>query len=312
MLLTISIIVFFVTWFILQLRIIRETSRAVVVRMGNPVYVIQSGLKHIWWPFEWLSFFPTTIQELNFRPAGIITSAGTYNGAKYGQALVVVETATYFRWPETDEGLIKALRAFGTTDLSEIADRLEESVLDTVRTVGGGKTWGYIAQERKQLAQEVRDSLGDEEEDPMKIAGLKDIRVAIKHAELPKDLMESLTKPEIARLEKEAAITKAQGEKQAVILNGEGVANARKKLFAAIGKDPIDMQKEVLLSLRDMAKGTANTIFPIPTKLLDVFEGTFGSKASGLDLASLLKTDTGKKLIQILVNELSNKLGEEA
>jgi len=307
MLLAISIVVFFVTLFILQLRVIRETSRAVVIRMGNPIYVIESGLKHIWWPFEWLSFFPTTIQELNFRPAGIITSTGTYNGAEYGQALVVVETAVYFRWPETDEGLIKALRALGTTDLSEIADRMEESVLDTVRTVGGGKTWGEIAQERKKLAEEVRDSLGDENEDPMKIAGLEDIRVAIKHAELPKDLMDSLTKPEIARLEKKAAITKAQGDKQATILNGEGIANARKKLFAAIGKEPEDMQKEVLLRLSEMAQGTANTIFPIPTRILDVFEGAFGSKTKGLDLESLLKTDMGKKFIQDIVNELSRK-----
>lgn len=308
--LAISIITFFTVWFILQYRIIRETSRAVVVRMGNPVYTKQSGLRHIWWPFEWLSFFPTTIQELNFRPAGIITSAGTYNSAEYGQALVVVEAAVYFRWPKTDEGLIKALRAFGTIDLSEIADRLEESVLDTVRTVGGGKTWGEIAQERKQLAQEVRDSLGDEEEDPMKIAGLEDIRVAIKHAELPKDLMDSLTKPEIARLEKKALITQKEGEKEGIMRVGEGNADARRKLFDAIGKEPEDMQKEVLLSLRDMAQGTTNTIFPIPTKLLDVFEGAFGSRVSSFDAESFLKTDMGKKIVQILINELTNKVGD--
>lgn len=307
MLLTLSIIIFFLTWFILQLRIIRETSRAVVVRMGDPIYVIESGLRHIWWPLEWLSFFPTTIQELNFRPAGIITSAGTYNGAEYGQALVVVEAATYFRWPATNDGLIKALRAFGTTDLSEIADRLEESVLDTVRTVGGGKTWGEIAQERKKLAQEVRDSLGDEAEDPMKIAGLDDIRVAIKHAELPKDLMDSLTKPEIARLDKKAAITRAEGDKQATILSGEGIANARRKLFDAIGKEPEDMQKEFVLRLSEMAQGTANTIFPIPTRLLDVFEGALGPKVTGLDFEKFLRTDLGKKFLQDIVDQISKR-----
>jgi regulator of protease activity HflC (stomatin/prohibitin superfamily) len=307
MLLAISIVTFFIVWFFLGFRVIRETSRAVVVRMGNPLRRIESGLKHIWWPFEWLSYFPTTIQELNFRSAGIITTAGKYNQAKYGQALVVVEVAMYFRWPATDEGLIKALRALGTTNLSEIEDLFEESVLDTVRTVGGGKTWGEIAQERKKLAQEVRESLGDEAEDPIKIADLPDIRIAIKHVDLPKDLMGALTKPEIARLEKEAAITKAQGDKQATILNGEGIANARKKLFAAIGKEPEDMQKEVLLRLSEMAQGTANTIFPIPTRILDVFEGAFGSKTKGLDLESLLKTDMGKKFIQDIVNELSKK-----
>jgi regulator of protease activity HflC (stomatin/prohibitin superfamily) len=307
MLLTISIITFFVAWFILGFRVVREISRAVVVRLGNPKHVVESGLRHVWWPFERLSFFPTTIQELNFRSAGIITSAGTYNGADYGQALVVVETAMYFRWPSSNDGLINALRSLGTTDLSEIADRLEESVLDTVRTVGGGKTWGEIAQERKKLAQEVRDCLGDEAEDPIRIAGLEDVRVAIKHAELPKDLLESLTKPEIARLEKKATITQKEGEKEGIMRVGEGIANARKNLFAAIGKEPEDMQKEVLLRLSEMAQGTANTIFPIPTRILDVFEGAFGSKAKGLDLENLLKTDMGKKFIQDLVNELSKK-----
>lgn len=307
MLLMIAIITFFVTWFILQFKIIREISRAVVVRMGNPVYVKQSGLRHIWWPFEWLSFFPTTIQELNFRSAGIITTAGKYNDADYGQALVIVEVAMYFRWPTTNEGLIKALRALGTTNLSEIADLFEESVLDTVRTVGGGKTWGEIAQERKKLAQEVRESLGDEEEDPINIAGLLDIRIAIKHVELPKDLMESLTKPEIARLEKKATITHKEGEKQGIILVGEGIAVARKKLFAAIGKEPEDIQKEILLRLSEMAQGTANTIFPIPTRILDVFEGAFGSKTKGVDFESLLKTDLGQKFLQGLVSDLLKK-----
>lgn len=294
-------------WFIFQLRIVRETSRAVVIRLGKPVRRKESGLRHIWWPFEWLSYFPTTIQELNFRPAGIITSAGEYNKAKYGQALVIVQVAMYFRWPATDEDLIKSLRALGTTDLSEVADRFEESVLDTVRTVGGGKTWGYIAQERQEFAKEAKESLSDEPEDPIKIASLPDIRIAIKHVELPKDLMDSLTKPEIARLEKMATIAKAEGEKRATILNGEGIASARKKLFAAIGKEPVDMQKEILLRLSEMAQGTANTIFPIPTKLLDVFEGAFGSKLSSFDFESFLKTDTGKKFILGIVSELSKK-----
>jgi len=307
MLLAISIIIFFVTWFILQFRIIRETSRAVVVRMGNPIGVKQSGLRHIWWPFEWLSYFPTTIQELNFRPAGIITIAGKYNKANYGQALVIVQVAMYFRWPATNEDLIRSLRALGTTDLVEIADRFEESVLDTVRTVGGGKTWGYIAQERQEYAKAIKDSLSDEPEDPIKIASLPDIRIAIKHAELPKELMDSLTKPEIARLEKLAEITKKEGEKQGIILLGEGNADARKKLFAAIGKEPEDIQKEILLRLSEMAQGPATTIFPISTKILDMFESAFGSKASSLEIDAFLKSDLGKKFIQTIVSELSSK-----
>jgi regulator of protease activity HflC (stomatin/prohibitin superfamily) len=275
--------------------------------MGKPVRVKQSGLRHIWWPFEWLSFFPTTIQELNFRSAGIITTGGKYNKAEYGQALVVVNTAMYFRWPTTDAELIAALQALGTVDLEEIADRFEESVLDTVRTVGGGKTWGEIAQERKHFAQEVRDCLGDEPEDPIKITCLPDIRIAIKHVELPKDLMDSLTKPEIARLEKKATITRAEGDKQATILNGEGLANARKKLFAAIGKEPEDIQKEILLRLSEMAQGPATTIFPISTKILDMFESAFGSKISGIDIDAFFKSDLGKQFIQRFLGELSGK-----
>jgi regulator of protease activity HflC (stomatin/prohibitin superfamily) len=119
--------------------------------------------------------------------------------------------------------------------------------------------------------------------------------------------MENLTKPDIARLEKKAAITKAEGAKEAIILNGEAVAIARKKLFDAIGRKPENIQKEILLRLSEMAQGPATTIFPIPSKIFDVFEGAFGKKVTGLDLEGFLKTDLGKKIIQSIVDELKRR-----
>jgi regulator of protease activity HflC (stomatin/prohibitin superfamily) len=303
MLLFLSIVLFFVVWAIFCIRIVRETERAIVVSLGNPVHRINSGLRFIFWPLQWLVYFPTTIQELNFRRAGIITSKGEYNSVQYGQANIGIDPAMYFRWPDTDEELISALRAIGTTDLQNITDLFEETVLDAFRTVGGGKTWGEITQERKGYAAETRQSLLDEPEDPLKIAAFSDFRLAIKHVELPPGLLESLTKPEIARLEREAAKEQAEAEKIRIIGQGEGIAKARKMLFKAIGDEPANIQKEILLTLREMAQGTSNTIlFPIPSKLTDVLEEVFGSSSKGaFDPIQFFKSPAGRKFAEELL-----------
>lgn len=284
---SVAIVIF--VWLVLGFRIIKEDESAVVVLLGSPRRIVRSGLCHTWWPLEKVVRFTTNLIELEFRRAGIITAK---NG-EYGAANIGVDTTMYFRWPE-DERLIASLKTVGSPENKEALTNLfEETALDAFRSEGGCVTWKEITQDRKKFADNVLRALTDELSDPVNQAGLpkETLRLVIRHLELTKNLEESITKPEIARMEKEAVIEKANGEKakltlegegtkQKFILEGEGKADARKKLYDAIGKEPADIQKEVLLTLREMAQGTSNTIlFPIPSEITDVLSEIFGKKS---------------------------------
>lgn len=277
--------------------IVREDENAVVVRFGKPVRTVKSGSCWIIWPIERLRRFTTNIIELEFRETTIITkkSNPTKKSGEYGEANIKIKPTMYFRWPENKKCLITALRVVGNPeDKNSLKDLFEETVLDAFRSVGGNLTWKQISQDRKRFAQTVGKELENEKADPIKQACLQNVRLVIVNLELPEGLRNAITEPEIARFKKLATIRTAEGEKERLRQEGEGNrhkkeqegegdAYARQKLFAAIGKEPADLQKEILLTLREMAKGTSNTIlFPIPSKLTDILEDVFGKEKGSI------------------------------
>jgi hypothetical protein len=104
-----------------------------------------------------------------------------------------------------------------------------------------------------------------------------------------------------------------EGNKSKFSSEGEGLAFARKTLFEAIGDQPANLQKEILHTLREMAKGTSNTIlFPIPSKLTDVLEDIFGGKKENggyMDFRKLVAglSDDKKKFLYDLLDEWVKK-----
>ncbi len=297
-------------WVACCFRIIRESENAVVVRLGRPIRVVKSGVCFILWPIDSLRRFTTTLIELNFGNAGVITKEKTYDGKKYGEANIGVEPTLYFRWAE-NEDLLETVRIIDDpTDISALTSLFEESVLDAFRTRGGDKAWREIVQDRKNFATEVLSDLLDEPADPLVQANIPraSMRLAIKHMKLPEKLQEAITKPEIARMEKEATITVAEGKRDGIILEEQGIAQARRILFDAIGIKPEDMQKEILLTLRKMAEGTSNTIlFPMPGEIASTLEKIFGKSGGGKvdfkKFVSDLSTGERKTLGKILGSE---------
>lgn len=304
-----SVLSIFVTMIILGIRIIRENETGVVVRLGKPKKVISSGLRFTIWPFDAVRRFTTNIIELEFREATIITA----KSKDFGAANVKVKPTMYFRWPETNTGLINALKVVGNPENVEALKNLfEETVLDAFRSVGGSLTWRELAQDRKKFAQTVAEELINEDADPVKQACLENVRLVIINLELPEALRNAITEPEIARMRKEATIEEADGIKQKIIREGEGHADARKKLFEAIGKEPDGVQKEMLLTLREMAKGTSNTIlFGIPSQITDAMGNIFGGKDIGFDnirkIFPGLTDDQIIKAIQKMINKAGGK-----
>lgn len=325
MLTILSILLVFAVWLLLGFKIIRENENAVVVFLGKPRRTVTSGLVHTWWPFEYVRKFTTELMELEFRRAGIITKAAEFEQQTYGAANICLDTTMYFRWP-TGDNLLETVKIVGNPENKDtVRDFFEETVLDAYRSEGGRVTWREITQDRKTFSDDVTAALIDEPSDPLNQARIpqESVRLVIKHLELPKNLEEAITKPEVARMEGEAFKTKSEfegegnkkrtilegeGSKEKIMREGEGKADARKKLYEAIGKEPENIQKEVLLTLREMAQGTSNTIlFPIPSEITDVLSDIFGKgTAKGLDLKKImdsLSVDQKSLLLKWLSDE---------
>jgi regulator of protease activity HflC (stomatin/prohibitin superfamily) len=319
-----SILLVLVVWAALGFRIIREDERAVVVRLGKPDRFVDSGFKWTLWPLEYVRRFTKNLIQLNFTLAGIITARGMSEDEKieYGEANIGVETTMYFRWPEGND-LLETIQIIGNPEnKAGLVDIFEESVLDAFRSVGGHQTWRKIVQDRRQFAADVLNALVDEPDDPIKLAKLQNVKLVIKHLNLPDNLKNAITKPEIARIELEAAradaeakkvhlIKEGEGNKEKISREGEAAAYARQKLFEAIGNEPENIQKETLLTLREMAKGTSNTIlFGIPSQITDSFGNVFGKRGVGPEeLRKLFPGFTDEKISDFL-KELIDRLSK--
>lgn len=292
-------------WALLGFIIIREDERGVKIFFGDPYSVVESGLRWIAWPFVKISRYSTGVVELGskktsdpknenleFRRARIFTKKGKSLDAsdpeEYGPANVGADVSFRFFWPKNKDRLINVVKILPSPDDFEaLTDIFEETVLEHVRTVGSQRTWTDLARDRAGFAKDIMESIDsnnlkgiiDDVENPV---------VVIDHLEIPEELLNSIQKQEVARLKKAATIIDAEAESRRLALEGEGNkakkekegegdAYARQKLFEAIGNEPENIRKETLLTLREMAKGTSNTIF-FPTRVGEILEDVFGGK----------------------------------
>lgn len=326
-------IVVVVLWYVLGYQIIRENERGVMVLLGDPKYVVESGPQ--WAPFLLGKFlrYPTGIVELDVteketRRAGIVTrkgklpksADGTEQEARvFGTANVGVDVSFRFRWPNKNEDLLKCVKLLPSPqDIPALIDIFQEPILDHVRTAGGKKIWVELARDRKGFADEVNKSFKETvvpvTNDNTSQTGnividskIEDPTVSIAHIEIPKALLDSLTVEEIAQQEKSATVIKAQGESEKTVLEGQGKATARKAFLKAIGEEPEGIRIQSLLTLEAMAQGQSTTIFPIPTNLMDQLSDMFG-KPKGIDPKQLVQgLDQKQKqdLMQLLTKVLA-------
>lgn len=302
------------------LHVVRETERAVKVTLGNPVSVLESGLCFVFFPFQYLRRFSTEMIELGFRECHVVTKKDPKTECE--QVRIGVESTLYFRWPCSDE-LVKVLRAIpNAEDIEKVKNLFEETVLDAVRSRGAEYTWKEMVGDRKGFAADVKRSLFNDPDDPLVQAGIGEgtTRIVIQRVTLPEGLEGAISAPEIARLNAEADVKKAEGERKAIGLKGEGERSAiksrgraeaevRKILFDAIGKDPDRLVLEQLLTLREMAKGTSNTIF-VPSEVASALAGIRKTLDSASFERMLKSAGLEESLIRKITDGLKSKGGE--
>jgi regulator of protease activity HflC (stomatin/prohibitin superfamily) len=311
--LILGIVVIVVVWIAFCVRIVSEDERAIKVFLGKPGITVSSGLRFIFWPFQKLVVYSTKQQELEIPERSVITKTGKFgdegekeeNKHTHGAASIIVKAVVYFFWPDDLKQAVT--KGPNPNSKEKMIDFFEEATADALRVAAGGMTWRECIENRKKIAEKIHEILiGEDSGSPFAESGITKLYIVIKEIELPEDLKKAITEPEIARLKALAKEHEGEGEKKYAKLKGDGEAEARKAIFGAIEGN---VDKEVLLTLRQMAQGTSNTIlFGLPPEIYETLARAMGGKRPE-DLLKLLSKEAKEDLIKTLTAEIEGKKG---
>ena len=132
----------------------------------------------------------------------------------------------------------------------------------TMRNIVGSVTLDELLSEREKVSGAIKDII-DAETDPW---GIKVENVELKDISLTNEMKRVITRAAEAEREKQAVITKSQGEAEAA----ENLAIAAQKL----AENPGALHLRTLETINDVSSDQSNTIFfAIPMEVLDAIRG---------------------------------------
>jgi regulator of protease activity HflC (stomatin/prohibitin superfamily) len=257
------------------IRVIPQARAGVVERFGRYSRTLNPGLTMVV-PFvdRVRPLLDLREQVVNYPPQPVITE---------DNVVVNVETVIYFQVTDPKAA---------TYEIANFTDAIDLLSVTTLRNVIGSLTLDQTLTSRDQVNDQLRGTL-DEATGKW---GIRVHRVELKAIDPPatiKDTMEKQIRAERERRaailqaegikqaailtaegEKQAAILKAEGQKQAAILAAEGQSEAIGTVFEAIheGKpDPELLAYQYLQVLPQIAQGTANKVWVIPSDLTQAF-----------------------------------------
>ena len=286
----------FVVWFVLGLGIARENEKIVKIFLGRPYAISDSGL--FWIPFglAWVRRYTTKVVELHIarrdaewkvvldeekRPrsaGGFITAPGKVSiggeDRSVGPVNIGVTLSFYFNWPTNKDLLFACVKLLpDPSDERALTDLFQQIVMDEARSVGCKMTYIAIMSNRTEFARLITESTKQSGASRLLIDTGIDVsaRVVIDHIDMPKDALEAIDDEEAQRLKAQGVKREAEGMKERLRLEGEGQAAAIRAIKAE-GQEAIKL--ESLRTLREMAKGTSNTIF-FPLEAIKQLFGNF-------------------------------------
>jgi regulator of protease activity HflC (stomatin/prohibitin superfamily) len=261
-----------------SVRIVPQAKAGIVERLGKYHKTLMPGLTLL------LPFFDTMRplidlreQVVSFPPQPVITE---------DNLVVGIDTVLYFTVNDAKSA---------TYEVANPLQAIEQITVTTLRNVIGSLTLEQALTSRDHINAQLRGVL----DDATGKWGVRINRVEIKSIDPPASIqgsMEMQMRAErdrraailtaegvkqsailTAEGEKQSAVLKAEGAKQAAILRAEGEAKAIATVFDAIhnGKpDPELLSYQYLQMLPQLAQGSANKVFVIPSE--------YGQAISGL------------------------------
>ncbi|WP_229073592.1 SPFH domain-containing protein [Actinoplanes sp. DH11] len=279
--LVIAIAVLAVTTLVKSVRIVPQQRMDVVERLGKYKRTLSPGL-NLLVPFVDAVRTKVDMREqvVSFPPQPVITS---------DNLVVSIDTVLYFK-------VVDPVRA--TYEISNFLQAIEQLTVTTLRNVIGSLDLERALTSRDQINKHLSSVL----DETTGRWGIKVTRVEIKAIEPPPSIRDSMEKQMRAERERRATILNAEGHKQAAILTAEGEkqsqvlradgdrqarilqaegqAKAIRTVFDAIHTaNPSQkvLAYQYLQALPQIANGTANKVWIVPTELTKALEGLGGA-----------------------------------
>ncbi|AGL16279.1 SPFH domain-containing protein [Actinoplanes sp. N902-109] len=262
-------------------RIVPQQRMDVVERLGRYRTTLGPGL-NLLVPFVDAVRSKVDMREqvVSFPPQPVITS---------DNLVVSIDTVLYFR-------VVDPQRA--TYEISNFLQAIEQLTVTTLRNVIGSLDLERALTSREEINRHLSSVL----DETTGRWGIKVTRVEIKAIEPPPSIRDSMEKQMRAERErratilnaeghkqaqiltaegeKQAAVLRADGDRQSQILQAEGQAKAIRTVFDAIHtSNPSQkvLAYQYLQSLPQIANGTANKVWMIPTEFTQALEGLGGA-----------------------------------
>lgn len=209
-----------------------ETQQAVVLRFGEPVRVIN--------PFKPTQDYGETGAGLSLRIPFAerliridrrLLSVDMDSQQVLSTDQLRLQVDAYARFRIIDP--VKMVRTAGTPE--RVEEQLQPILTSVLRQELGKRTFqSLLTAERGEAMRQIRDGLDLQARE----YGAQVIDVRIKRADLPEGALESAFARMQAAREQEATTIRAQGAKQAQIIQADAEANAARIYADAFGKDP--------------------------------------------------------------------------
>ncbi|GIE28560.1 paraslipin [Actinoplanes italicus] len=276
-----AVLLFTVVTLLKAVRIVPQQRMDVVERLGKYKKTLSPGL-NLLVPFVDAVRAKVDMREqvVSFPPQPVITS---------DNLVVSIDTVLYFR-------AIDPVRA--TYEIANFLQAIEQLTVTTLRNVIGSLDLERALTSREEINKHLSSVL----DETTGRWGIKVTRVEIKAIEPPPSIRDSMEKQMRAERERRATILNAEGHKQAAILTAEGEkqsqvlradgdrqarilqaegqAKAIRTVFDAIHQaNPSQkvLAYQYLQSLPQIANGTANKVWIVPTELTKALEGLGGA-----------------------------------
>jgi len=212
--------------------VVPETEQAVVVRVGEPVRVINrfrpnvdfgdtgAGLSLRIPFFERLVRIDKRMLSVDMERQQVLSTEQ-----------LRLEVDAYARFRVIDP--VKMVRTAGTTE--RVQEQLQPILSSVLRQELGKRTFQSLLNADRGVAMaSIRTGLDRQARE----YGVQVIDVRIKRADLPEGALESAFNRMAAAREQEATTIRAQGQKNAQIIRAEAEATAAKTYADSFGKDP--------------------------------------------------------------------------
>jgi regulator of protease activity HflC (stomatin/prohibitin superfamily) len=262
-------------------RIVPQARAGVVERLGRYSRTLNAGLT-VLVPFidRLRPLIDLREQVVSFPPQPVITE---------DNLVVSIDTVIYFQVTDPKAA---------TYEIANYIQGVEQLTVTTLRNVVGGMTLEQTLTSRDSINAALRGVL----DDATGRWGLRVNRVELKAIDPPPSIKDSMEKQMradrdkraviltaegfkqsqilTAEGERQAAILRAEGDAQAAILRAEGEAKAILQVFAAIHEgdaDPKLLAYQYLQMLPEIAQGTANKLWIVPSELGHALESIGGA-----------------------------------